>query len=134
MVQVFCDLSRFTILPCRVCGLSDVMMWTDKDQMIGIVEESPDCLDLHPNRHLRGAERVEADDNDGIDVRNQRFVELRLDTIIAHPFDLDDRAACQCFGLLNESQEIRLLDVVEEATDPLIDKIAIRQSLEFRIE
>jgi hypothetical protein len=39
MVQVFYDLSRFTILRCRVRGLPDVMMWTDKDQMIGIVEK-----------------------------------------------------------------------------------------------
>jgi hypothetical protein len=115
MVEVFCDLSQFTILPCRVCDLPDVMMWTDKDQMIGIVEESSACLNLRPPPG-----------------RNQRLVELRFDT--SSPTRPDDRAARQCFGLLNESQEIRLLDVVEEARDPLIDMVAIRQPLEFRIE
>jgi hypothetical protein len=52
MVEVFCDLSQFTILPCRVCDLPVVMMWTDKDQMIGIVEESSACLNLYLGRHL----------------------------------------------------------------------------------
>ena len=133
-MQMFCNLPLFTILPRCVCCLPDVMMWTDEDKMIGIVEKSSDCLYLGLSRHLSGAEGVEADNDDGIDVRNQRLVELPFDTVVAHPFDLDHRVAGQCFGLLNKSREVRLLDVIEETTDTLIEMAAIRQSLELRVE
>ncbi|MEJ1958251.1 MAG: hypothetical protein WDM70_01345 [Nitrosomonadales bacterium] len=59
-----------TFLPLRVGGFADVVMGTDEDQMIGIIEELPDCLDFHAIYYLPGPERVETDDNNGVDVLN----------------------------------------------------------------
>jgi hypothetical protein len=134
MMQVLGNLSIFTLLSCRVRGFPDVMVGTHEDQMIGMIEEVPDRLDFGLGSRVTGSERVEADDHDGVGVRNRRIVERCFDPSIAHTFDLDDGIARQCFSLFGESGEIRLLDVVEETPDTRIDIVAARQTLELRIE
>jgi hypothetical protein len=108
MVQVLRDLSPFAISRFCVCGLPDVVMRADEDQMIGIVEEPPDRLHLSLTRRLGGAEGVEADDDDGVDVSDQRCVERSFGAVVVYTFDLDDGPARQGFDLLDESGEIRL--------------------------
>ena len=115
----------------RVRRFADVVVGTHEDQMVGIFEKAPDRLDFRRGRRLIGAERVEADDNDGVGVRNQRCVEQRLGSVVAHAFGLDDGIPRQCFGLFGEGGEIRLLDVVEEAADARIDTVAARDISNF---
>ncbi len=134
MVQIFDDLSIDTFLSRRVVGFADVVMGTDEDQMIGIVEEPPDGLDLHGSGLLPGPERIEADDDKGIDALNQGIVERRLEAAIVDTFDLDDTIARQLFGELGEGKEVRFLNVIEKSGDTLLDMVSIRQTLEFRIE
>ncbi len=98
VVQIFDDLSINTFLSRRVGGFAYVVMGADEDHMIGIVEEPPDCLDLLAGCHLLGPERIETDDNNGVDALHQRIVELRLKAVIVDTFDLDDAIARQRFG------------------------------------
>ncbi|MGD0104121.1 MAG: hypothetical protein ABSC06_08800 [Rhodopila sp.] len=134
MVPVLGDLPVFSFLSRRVRGFPDVMVGTDEDQMIGTIKEAPDRLDFGVSRRLTGSEGVEADDHDGVGVGNQRIVQRCFGSIVAHAFDLDDGIAGQCFGLFGESGEIRLLDMVEETPDTLIDVVAARQALKLLIE
>ncbi len=134
MVQMLGDLPVLAGLPGGLRGFPDVMMRADEDRMIGIVEEAPDRRDFRLGRHLAGAEGVEADDDDGVRVRNCCVVEQRRGAVLVHAFDLDDGMLGQRAGQLGESGEIRLLDVVEEASDALIDIAAVRQALISGIE
>lgn len=74
------------------------MVWTDKDHVIGVVEESPDGLDLVRLRLLTRAKGIEADDDDGVGTADQCVVEPVLDTVVADAFNLAGRTTGQVFG------------------------------------
>ena len=108
-------------------------MGTNEDQVIGIVEEMPDRVDFRRGCCLIGAQRVEADHHDAIDPV-ERAIERGHCAIIGDAFDLNDRMARQRFGLFGKDLEIWFLDVVQKASDALIDMATVRQRLKFRVK
>jgi hypothetical protein len=133
MVPMFGDLAFNAILSHRTRSFSDVVMGTNEDQVIRVIEEMPDRLNFHSGCRLSGAQRVEADDYDAIDA-HERAIERRPCAIICDAFDLNELVACQCLGLFGEDLEIRFLDVIQKACDTLINLAGIRQLLEIWIK
>jgi len=133
MVAIFGELEFKAILFHRTRGFSDVVMGTNEDHVIGVIEEMPDRLDFRRGCHLIGAQRVEADHYDGINA-GERAVERRHCSIISDAFDLNDLMARLRFGLLGKGLEVRFLNVVQKAGDALINMAAIRQTFEFRLK
>jgi hypothetical protein len=139
VVLVFSDLPIETSLPPRIrvlsgtYGLSDIMMRTNEDHVVGVIQEIPDRLDFGRACRLLGAERVEADDHNTIDALEDT-IERGHCAIIVDAFDLNDLAPGQRFGLFGEHLEIRLLNVVQKTRNALIDLVGIRELFEFRVE
>ncbi len=133
-MQMLGELPVGTVLLHTIFDLADIVMGTDEDEVVGIGEEAPDRLHFSAGRCLIGPERIEADDDDGIDMLDQRIIEERPHAIIALTLDLDDGIACQFLGQRGEGREIGLLDVIQEAGDALIDVRAVRQRLELGVE
>jgi hypothetical protein len=133
MVPIFGELVLNAVLSHRAHCFSDVVMGTNEDQVIGVIEEMPDRIDFRLGCSLIGAQRVEADHHDAIDA-SERAIERRHCAIIGDAFDLNDRMSRQSFGLFGKGLEIRFLDVVQKTGDALIDMGAIRQTFEFRVK
>jgi hypothetical protein len=133
MMPIFGELPLDAALRYRTLGLSDIVMRTNEDQMIGVIEETPNRLDFRRACRLAGAERIEADYDNAIDAV-QRAIERRHRAIFTGAFDLNDLMTRQGFGLFRKPLEVRFLDVVQKAGDALVNLGAIRQALEFRVE
>jgi hypothetical protein len=133
MVPIFGELAFNAVLSHRTYSLADVVMRTNEDQVIGVIEEMPDRINFRRCCRLMGAQRVETDHHDAIDTV-EPAIERRHCAIIGDAFDLNDRTARQRFGLFGEGLEIRFLDVVQKARDALIDMAAIRQAFECRVK
>jgi hypothetical protein len=92
MMPILGELSLETPLFDRTPGFPDVMMGTNEDQVIGVVEEMPDRLHFRRACRLLGAERIEADDHNAIDTV-ERDIERRHCARIVYALDLNDLAA-----------------------------------------
>ena len=126
VVSMFGKLSFSAILAHRLGNFADIVMGTNEDEVIGVIEEMFDRLDFRRACCLTGAQRVETNDYDAIDAV-ERAIEGRHCAIIGDAFDLNDFVARQRFRLFGEGLEIRLLDVVQKSADSLINFVAVRQ-------
>ncbi len=133
MMHMFDDLAFDAGRSHRIRSLPDVVMGTNEDQVIGVIEETPDRLDFRRSCRLIGAQRVEADDHDAIDAIDHR-VERRHCAIIGDAFDLIDVVSRKRFCLFGECLKVGFLDMVQESGDALINVTLSRQFLEFRIK
>jgi hypothetical protein len=132
VVPIFGELPFSTVFSHRITGgFSDVVMGTNEDQVIGVIEEMPDRLHFRRGCRLFGAEGVKADYHDGIDA-GKSAIERGHRAIISDAFDLNDRIACQRLGLFDESLENWFLNMVQKAGDALIELAAVRQPFKFR--
>jgi hypothetical protein len=133
MMPIFGELTLNAALRHRTLCLSDIVMGTNEDQVIRIIEEMPHSLDFRRGCRLASAERIEADYDNAIDAV-ERAIERRHGTVITGAFDLNDLMTRQSFGLFGKSLKVRFLDVVQEARDALVNLGAIRQAFELWVE
>jgi hypothetical protein len=131
VVHVLGDLAIATLLPRRIRDITDVVVRTDKEDMVGVVEKALDRFDLFGRRLLIRAKGIEADHDDGVGAADQRVVEPLLGTLIADALDLYGLATGLGFGQFSKRREVRLLDVVEKARDALIYAGRIRKAFKF---
>jgi hypothetical protein len=89
MVPIFGELTLDAVLPYRTPCFSDVVMRTNKDQPVGVVEEKANGLDFRRGSRLASAERIETDYYNAIDAV-EHGIERRRCTLIAGAFDLND--------------------------------------------
>jgi hypothetical protein len=133
MVPMFCQLTVKPVLPRRTLGFANIMVRTNEDQMIGIVKEELDRRDFPHSCRLAGTQRVEADDHNTIHAI-EHGIERCYCAAVGDALDLDNGMTRLRFGLFRESLEIRLLNVVQEAGNALIDGTVIRQMFELRVK
>jgi hypothetical protein len=112
--------------------LHQCRMRANENQVIGMEQESSDCLDFRSGCDLICSQGVETDHYDRIDT-GKRAIERLCRPLIGNSLNPHDLAAGLHLGLLDEGIEIGLLNVIEEAPDPLIDTAVLSQVLEFRI-
>ncbi len=133
VVTKFRELEFTVLLYARALRLSDVVMGTNENQVIGMVEEAFDRLYFRRGCSLIGAQRVEADHDDAIDTV-EGAIESRQGAIIGDAFDLYDRMAGQKLGLFGKGLEIGFLYMVQKSGDTLVDGVVVRQHFEFWIK
>ena len=104
----------------KIRHIANVMVWADENEIVRLREKLPDSLDLGTRRNLAGPERVEADDDERVGAI-ENSVERRDIAVIRHALDLHHRLAGQRLSLFDEGSEVALHDVVEEASNALIE-------------
>jgi hypothetical protein len=77
---------------------------------------------------------VEADHDNGVEAGGHRFIQEGLGSVVCDALHDFENAPSIDFSLFGEGHEIRLLDVIQEATNTLVHLVRIRKAFEFRIE
>jgi hypothetical protein len=68
------------------------VMWTDEDEMVGIVEERANGGDFFGACGLPRAQGIEADDDERVDI-TEHMIQRRLRAIVGDTFDFENRMA-----------------------------------------
>ncbi len=82
MMEMLRDLTFRACFGLQTWGLADVVVRTNKNEVIGILQESPERFDLRGGCSLTGPERIEADHYERVDRRKKEVIDLRRGEII----------------------------------------------------
>jgi hypothetical protein len=104
----------------KVFGFSDVMVGTDENEMVRIIEKLANGGDFLIAGMLACPEGIEADHNERIHPFQDRTIERNLAAIVTHALELEDTMAGLSIHLLSERGEVGFHNVIQEAGDALI--------------
>jgi hypothetical protein len=130
VVQEIRDLAFHALVVGKLGDTADVVMRADEDQVIRLREEAAESLDLGVACLLTGADRVEADDDQGVGCIENACIERGQAAVSGAAFDLQHRLAGLGSRLFDKGGKIPLHDVIEEARHALVKPGRIRQFLE----
>jgi hypothetical protein len=114
-------LPRSYLVGSEIRLATDVVMRAKEDDAVRIFEKPAKRIDLLRARVLQGPHRVEADDDERIDRREQRPSERLLRAVVEDALELADGISRLRAHERREPGKVRLLHVIEKAADTLVD-------------
>ncbi len=118
----------------KMVGIADVVMQRDHEQIARPGQKCTNGIRLDVGRLLTRSNRIETDDDQGIDALKPILVEQKPPAVVVDALNFQHRPAGLRARLFHKGGEILLHDVIEEAADALVDEAHISQLLQARIQ